>query len=363
MKVLVLSCSTGGGHNQAAKNIVAYFNQQGIPTDFQNYLELFDKKNQVLVEEFYYKSLYCNGKLFEGLYKLGELYNKTKLTSPVYLLNKYGKNRLKELIDTKKYDLCICTHLYPSLALTELKKEQEISFLFVGTDYKCIPFTNEVNPDYFIIPTKELKEDYIHMHIKEKKLIPLGIPVPYFSFAKDELLKKIEVKYPKNILLMSGSMGFGHISKIVESLLAEMDIHTGLWVICGHNQKLQKELNLINDARLKVFGFIENVSEYIFLSDIVLTKPGGLSTTEAAIFRKPFIHICPIPGVETYNAKYFSQKEMALLETDSKKIAIKAIQLLNDLELQKKLKENLEEINQNSLNDLLKFIIIYYNAL
>lgn len=360
MKVLVLSCSTGGGHNKAAYNIVECLQRHGILATYQNYLELFDKKNQKLVEEFYYKSLLGNGKFFKEIYKLGELYNKTKFTSPVYILNKHGKEKLKELIIQENIDLCICTHLYPALALTELKKEENTPFLFVGTDYKCIPFTNEVNPDYFIIPTKDMEADYERMRISKEKLVPLGIPASYFSFKKEEIVKKLDIQYSKNILLMSGSMGFGNITKIVQELLKEMDNNTGLFVICGNNENLYENLSLIKDERLRVLGFIDNVLEYIFVSDIVLTKPGGLSTTEAAVFRKPFIHICPIPGVETYNAEYFSKKEMALLETDIKKIAPLAIHLLNNETLQKKLIENQEEINQNALEDLYQFILNHY---
>lgn len=360
MKVLVLSCSTGGGHNKAAANIVGNLQSHGILATYQNYLELFDRKNQTLVEEFYYKSLLGNGKFFKEIYKLGELYNKTKLTSPVYILNKHGKEKLKELIQKENIDLCICTHLYPALALTELKKEENTPFLFVGTDYKCIPFTNEVNPDYFIIPTKDMEADYERMNIPSEKLVPLGIPASYTPFSKDELIKKLDIQYSKNILIMSGSMGFGNITKIVEELLMKMDNNTGLFVICGNNQKLYENLSLLKDERLKVLGFIENVLEYIFISTIVLTKPGGLSTTEVAIYQKPFIHICPIPGVETYNAKYFLKKEMSLLETNIKKIAPLAIHLLNNLDLQNKLKENLKEINQNALEDLYKFIVNHY---
>ena len=106
------------------------------------------------------------------------------------------------------YDLCICTHLYPALALTELKKEEPIPFLFVATDYKCIPFTNEVNPDYFIIPSNDLKDDYLNMRIKEEKLVPLGIPVPYYQFDKQKLKESLKVEYAKNILNSKRTLTF-----------------------------------------------------------------------------------------------------------------------------------------------------------
>ncbi len=357
MKVLVLSCSTGGGHNTAAKNIVKGLNQSNIDAHFQDYLSLFDPKKKKIVEQFYYKSLLGKGKLFEGIYKLGELYNKTKLTSPVYILNKYGKERVKELILKEHYDLCICTHLYPALALTELKKEMSIPFFFVGTDYKCIPFTNEIKADYYVIPTKDLESDYLRMMLPKEKLLPFGIPIFIPELNQDVLRKKLNISYKQTILMMSGSMGFGPIPKVVKDLLKKMDNDTGLIVICGQNEKLYQKLSTLKDERLQVLKFIPNVLEYVSVADIVLTKPGGLTTTEVSVLRKPILHIFPIPGVETYNAKYFSENNLSLIETNKKKVADTALFLLNNKELQKTLTNHLEaKIPSHSLEELCTFI-------
>ncbi len=358
MKVLVLSCSTGGGHNSAAKNIVHYLNEHHIEAVFQDYLALFDEKKKRIVEQFYYKSLLGNGKMFEGIYKLGEFYNKTNLTSPVYLLNKYGKDKLKEKIIKEGYDLCICTHLYPALALTALKKEQKIPFLSVATDYKCIPFTNEIDADYYVIPNQDLESDYLKMGIRKEKLLPFGIPVEKTTFQKNELLTKLEIHFPKNILVMSGSMGFGPITKLCKELLKKIDSNTGVIVVCGHNEKLYQKLGTIKDNRLKILGYISNVTEYIFVSDVILTKPGGLTTTEISVARKPFIHIYPIPGVETYNAKYFRENHLSLLETNKKRIVATTLMLLENKNLQNTLSKNLaKKISDTSLEQLYTFVI------
>ena len=88
MKVLVLSCSTGGGHNSCARYIVEEFNDNNIECHFQDYLELIGEKRAALVEKLYLDSTRGNGNVFKGVYKLGELYNKSNITSPVYLMNK-----------------------------------------------------------------------------------------------------------------------------------------------------------------------------------------------------------------------------------------------------------------------------------
>ena len=108
---------------------------------------------------------------------------------------------------------------------------------------------------------------------------------------------------------------------------------------------------------MQVLKFIPNVLEYVSIADIVLTKPGGLTTTEVSVLRKPILHIFPIPGVETYNAKYFSENQLALLETNKKKVADTALFLLNNKELQKTLTNNLEsKIPSHSLDELCTFI-------
>ena len=100
---------------------------------------------------------------------------------------------------------------------------------------------------------------------------------------------------------------------------------------------------------------------YLKYSNIVVTKPGGLTSTEVAIINKPFIHMMPIPGVENYNANFFETNKMSLKATNEEEV-IKDIQLLlKDKKLQNKLcKNQLKYINSNSARDLVKFIISKY---
>ena len=197
-KVLILSCGTGGGHNSAAKAILEELLSQGLEADFMEYLEIINSNLKDKVNEIYLKSTNNEGKTFKVAYKLGEIYQKTNIKSPVYGLNQLNKNKLYDYIKRNGYEYIITTHLFAAQALTAIKKEHRINFTAVATDYVCIPFWRETNPDFMITPSDELKSSFIDQGVKENKLIPLGIPVKR-AYSEDydinECKKKSRVKY------------------------------------------------------------------------------------------------------------------------------------------------------------------------
>ncbi len=354
MKVLVLSCSTGGGHNSCARYIAEEFKDNNIECHFQDYLELIGEKRASLVEKLYLDSTKGNGNVFKSVYKLGEIYNKSNITSPVYLINKLAKDKLYNYIKDNNYDLIICTHLFPSMALTAIKKDCNIHFINVATDYECIPFWNETKPDYFVIPSILLKDDFVKKGISEDILLPLGIPVSS-SFKNN--IKNIKIKTDKDIILLtSGSMGFGKMKELVNTLIKEFP-NIYFIVICGNNEKLESELLKIKNDNLKIIGFTKDMNAYMNLSKVVITKPGGLTTSEVATLNKPLIHMMPIPGVENYNASFYEENKMSLKAVSIEEVVSKLRELLESKELQEKLTCNQRKIiNENSASDLVKFV-------
>ena len=114
-------------------------------------------------------------------------------------------------------------------------------------------------------------------------------------------------------------MGFGHIAELMQKLLKNFDnIH--FIVSCGNNTKMIEDIKQLNSDRVIALGFVNNLEKYMSASEVVLTKPGGLTTTEIATIRKPFIHIKPIPGCENYNAEYFSSRKMSLQSKSEEEI-------------------------------------------
>ncbi len=356
MKVVVLTCSTGGGHNACANYIKKEFESFGIACDVQNYLDLVGKNTSNIIEKLYLDSTKGNGGIFGGVYKLGELYSKTNIPSPVYGLNVLVKEKLDKYLKENGYDLAIGTHLFPCLTMTKIKKTRNIKFINVATDYECIPFWEETNPDIFVIPSPLLKDDFIKKGFKEEVLLPTGIPVASSFFVTEKIPELVGKDV---ILLTSGSMGFGQIKDIVLNILAQIN-NVYLVVICGSNDKLKQELELIDNPNLIVKGFVNNMNDYIAASTIVISKPGGLTTTEIAAMNKPLIHMMPIPGVEDYNANFFANNKMSLRANNVNEVVSETKRLLADRDLQNELIANQKKlINKYSAKSLVEYVIKY----
>ena len=360
MKIVVFTCSTGGGHNACAKYIKEEFNLNGIECDVKDYFELIGPKASSMAEKIYLDSTKGKGSIFGGVYKLGELYSKTNIPSPVYGLNILVKDKLKNFLKENGYTLAMGTHLFPCLALTKLKKEEPIHFINVATDYACIPFWEETNPDAFVIPSVLLREEFIKKGIRGDVILPIGIPVATtFINAREaqDLPKDKDI-----VLIVSGSMGFGDLRSVVLNLLSQIpDVY--FVVICGNNKKLEEDLKTINNPNLIVRGFIKNMNEYIKSSKIVVTKPGGLTTTEVAVMNKPLIHINPIPGVEDYNASFFASNNMSLRVNNISDLANAVGRLLLDVNLRNEIIQNQSKyINKNSATDLVRYVMENYGS-
>lgn len=209
MKVLILSCSTGGGHNSCARYILEELTSNNIEATYQDFYDIVNTNAKELSSKIYLSTLGGSGEVFKNVYKLGELYSKTKVTSPVYLVNKLHKKKLYDYITTNNYDLVITTHLFPSLTLTAINKSKnhpKVNFITVATDYEPCPFFEETTPDYLIIQ-KDLEDRFIAKGINKDVLYSSGIPVStnFIKNAKNIREDLSITKDEKVILVMLGA--------------------------------------------------------------------------------------------------------------------------------------------------------------
>ena len=362
-KVLILSCGTGGGHNSAAKAIQEDLIGKGIDTDFIEYLDIVNQRIRKNVNKLYIHSTKENGKVFKVVYKLGEIYQKTNLKSPVYALNFLNKKRLYKYIIDNNYKYIITTHLFAAQSLTAIKKEHDIKFMAVATDYVCIPFWEETNPDDFVIPSEDLKEDFKSKGIPEEKLLPLGIPTAKAyrqTYNKKDYKEKLKFDInEKYVLILTGSMGFGNVTDMIKKLHEDMK-QVNFIVSCGHNETLFNTLKeeYKNTKNIIILPYTDKISNYMKASDIILSKPGGLTTTEIATLRKPFIHTMPIPGCENYNANFFDKRKMAIKCDTIEEVVENTKKLLTDETLQNQMIENQEKYIRKDTCDKITDIVI-----
>ena len=323
MEALILSCSTGGGHNSAGRAIAEQLEKRGHKVTFMDPYHLIGKKAAAYIGDSYIKLVQTCPRLFGFAYLLGDLYRKhLAISSPVYWVNGKMAPYMKHFLSQNHFDVIIMTHMYPAHILRHLK-EQGFPLpktVLVATDYTCIPFMEETDCDYYAIPSLELAGEFCSYGIPRKKLIPCGIPVSAgFSqpLSREQVKARMGLEQEKEYLLLSGgSIGAGKISiagRILEGFLKEQPNRVIL-VLCGNNQSLYRSLKkrYRENSQVAVMESTGRMADYLKACQVFISKPGGLSSTEAAVAGVPLVHISPIPGCEMRNVQYFSSHGMSI---------------------------------------------------
>lgn len=336
MEALILSCSTGGGHNSAGEAMKEELRKRGHNATMFDPNELVSEGLADIIAKAYVKLVQFNPNLFGIVYLLGEGYRRLPFRSPVYYAGFGPAKKLKEYLEEHDVDVIVMPHLFPAEMITYLKKcgEKLPTTYFLATDYTCIPFTEETDCDYYVVPKGTPKNSFIKRGIPENKILSLGIPVKE-SF--DEKMSKEEAKARLGLaqevpyyLLTGGSIGAGKIAKTVAVIYQYLEKQTPgkLIVICGNNKKLYDKLAKKYGEKIIVINHTDAIATYMKACEVFISKPGGLSSTEAAVSNIPFFQISPIPGCESANIKFFSENGMSVAVKNVKQDFAKAMQLL-----------------------------------
>lgn len=331
-KILILTCSTGEGHNSAARAIQTVLEKKGITCEMADPVAFQSKRMERLVSALYNNTIRKKPEVFGAVYKLGDLYSSSKLPSPVYWANAHYSAALKEYILEHHFDAVICTHLYGMEAMTAIRRDKDFTIPCYGilTDYTCIPFMDETELTGFFVPNQETKEHLINHGTPEENIVISGIPVDD-SFqncpTKEAARESLNIPQDRKVfLVMTGGVGCENMEGLCDTLLLNAPEDALMLVLTGKNDALKNRLTEKYGAltQFKAVGFTRQVPVYMAAADVMLSKPGGLSTTEAAVANVPLVHIHAIPGCETCNAKYFSEHGMALWAKDDEEAVIYA---------------------------------------
>ena len=343
MKILILSCNTGGGHNSAAKAIKDALEERHQICDIMDVLAFGSQTASDLVCDAYIEMVKNTPKLFGELYKMGNKIGQfnqknSRIRSPIYLINKIYADSLADYINKNNYDAVICVHIFAAEAMTNLKKHKNITipFYFVSTDYYCPPMLEETTPNAIFIAHKDSTFTYINHGIDKKLIVPSGIPVSKkFLVKKDktEARSQFGLKQEDEVfLLMSGSMGFGDLIETTRYIFENGNNNTKVIAITGNNQDLYNEFEKAfeHEERLILVGFTDKVSDYMDASDVLLTKPGGLSSSEALAKGIAIVHTAPIPGCESENVQFFSEHHLSICVQEPQDAGRLAVKLMQD---------------------------------
>lgn len=346
-KLLILSCSTGEGHNSAAKALAEAAERAGICADIADPVAFGGERAKALVASCYNNMIKRSPALFGAVYQAGRAYSATGVKSPVYLANKLYSKALSDYIIGGGYRAVICTHLYGMEAVTAAyrKKMLDIPSYGVLTDYTCIPFIPETSLTAYFSPHPDLTGELVKKGIPEKLIFPLGIPVSGKfrpSLSRAQARERLGIpESGKMYLIMSGGVGCGNLSALCDVLFGCGGADFTAYVIAGRNEKMRLRLTerYGENGRIRILGFTDKVATFMRAADVLISKAGGLSSTEAAVAGIPYVQLMTIPGCETKNAEFFSERGMSVKATSPEAAAYEAARLASSPEASKHMVE------------------------
>ena len=320
MRTLILSCNTGEGHNSCARAIRAVYAAHGVPCEITDTLQFVSDGFSRLVSRGHSGMYRRAPRLFDRGY--GFLERHPAAGHSAESLFALGREKLTDFLRQGGYDTVICTHPFAATMLRGTPAD--VRRAFVATDYTCSPTVKDCGADFCFIPAEDLRADFRGGTLSDERIFASGIPVAPGFFSA--------VRSPQpqpHLVMMGGSMGCGPMETLL-SRLSE-DSSFDITVVCGSNAVLRDRLaRRFPQSNIRVLGYVKDMAELLSSADLYLTKPGGLSSTEAAVLRIPMVFINAVGGCEEYNLRYFCERGGALAGRAAEDTAALCLSLLHE---------------------------------
>jgi processive 1,2-diacylglycerol beta-glucosyltransferase len=275
-------------------------------------------------------------KIWEYLYdnpKVIKFSEKWKLS-----IHKSSHKKLKPLIDEFKPDVVVCTQAFPCGMVADYKKTHQLGLTVIGvlTDYAPHLYWLNEGVDYYVVPSQEARERYVKEGIPEERIKIFGIPIR-MKFSENTGAEKVAGKLELDlnvptILIMGGGQGLGPMKEAVK-LLVRLERPLQMIVICGTNVKLVnwiKKIQRKTSKKIIFYDYASNVDELMEVSTLIVSKPGGMTTSECLAKGLPMVIVDPIPGQEERNSQFLVNQGIAIRVDDKRHIAREIDSLLNN---------------------------------
>ncbi len=364
MKVLILSVPAGGGHLQTAKALNEFLCQQ-VNTEC-GILDIAENVNDRLAQLLSESYLFASQHLVKGyrfVYNKMDRRTKKRFTATSKMLYKVCGKKLLKYIQEFEPEVIVSTHVFATIVLNLLSKKHKLraKIISIVTDFTVHPMWEQTTSDYYIIASENLTPVALKKLGTAENVLPLGIPIKEeFSrkISQEEARERLGILDKFTVLIMMGSMGYANAPVDLIKELETLDDDFSIVAVCGNNEKLKKELKALKTQKeLVVYGFCDNISLLMDACDCIITKPGGLSTSEAMAKGIPIILTNPIPGQEERNQEFMESNGVAI-GLSKEFTASKAVsELINNPEVKAKLLENIKRLAKPySTHDLANLI-------
>lgn len=343
MKVLILTCNTGEGHNSVAEAVRQVFSAAGTECNVEDALLFFSERASEVISGFHV-GLYRH---MPGAWRRSYQY----MEQHPSVLDEDGAaarilavaaERMRRYILEGGYDCLICSHVFAALMITQMRRmypDMNPATCFIATDYTCSPLVVDCEVDWFFVPSEEAAEEFRTAGIPAERIVVTpGIPVRQEFFRRvDRTAARRRMGLPLEgsmLLAMCGSMGCGHLDALAELVADRLAPQQLMTVVCGTNLRLRRKLERIFADRpnVNILGYSDQVHLLMDCANLYLTKPGGISTAEAAVKGLPMVLVDAVAGCEEYNLRHFCRIGGAVTADRQEDLARMCLSLLEDAE-------------------------------
>ncbi|MGJ5714383.1 diglucosyl diacylglycerol synthase [Staphylococcus equorum] len=363
-KILILTGSFGNGHLQVTQSVVNQFNEMNLDNLTVIEHDLFLEAHPILTS--ICKKWYINSfKYFRNMYKAFYYSRPDQLDKCFYKY--YGLNKLINLLLKEKPDLILLTFPTPVMSVLTEQFDMYIPIATVMTDYRMQKNWITPHSQRYYLATEDLKDEFASIGIPKSQIKVTGIPIAdkfEEEIDKTSWLRQNNLAPDKPTILMSAG-AFG-VSKGFDQMIQEIlnrSPHSQVVMICGKNKELKRTLSaqFKNYDNVLIVGYTKHMNEWMASSQLMITKPGGITISEALTRQTPMIFLNPAPGQELENANYFEEKGFGLI-ADTPEEAIQQVATLTNTP--SKIAEMTQSMNESRIpystyklcNDLLNLL-------
>ena len=353
-KILIVSASIGNGHMQAATAIYEELRAKtSCSVEVVDFLQVgqfrYPELNRLQIELMnlmktsYYGMLKVAPNLYKELYKITENQQTRKMLD---FINAANQKTMASLVTRYRPHVVVCTHPFPLGAAGALRIKKRLSYTLAGviTDFAVHPWWIAGGIDHYFVANEVMANQLVEHGIPPGRVTVSGIPVGnHFIPSGRTTINKV----PK-LLVMGGGLGFGRM-EITLKKLEDLPSAVEVTVVTGKNEELEQQLMLLTKKmrnKVTVLSFSPHIAAMMKEADLLISKPGGLTCSEALAVNLPMILLNSLPGQEEENANYLHSQGSALWIKEGGDMMPKIVEIVFDKpEILRKMQEKCAEIS------------------
>jgi len=365
-KALILSVTAGQGHNSVARALEQYYTSVGVECKVLDTIGYLNKLLGTSVDRGYLLSINKFKSIYSGWYEMLNKRRRSKSDmAPTRMMYHVFAGKLHKYVEDYAPDIIISTHPVPGVIMDILRRQGKLPQVTAGivTDYTVLPYWEEcLRLDYVVSANELMYPQLVKKGFRDSQILPTGIPVAA-KFLSSRPAAEVREKFGLDpgkftVMLMGGGMGYGDLPDSVRRLDA-LDFDMQFICVCGSNAGAKREIDLMKLTKpIANFGFVDFVDELMDASDCIVSKPSGISTSEALAKRLPIILVNPIPGQEIRNRHFLLNAGVAIAAGPLCPLEDAIYQLLRFPERVDNIRRNIELLRRpDAAKDLCEFML------